>query len=377
MTEQDMYGFAATIFRYITDSASEADIKLVEEWKNDSERNSLLLDRLSQRPFLREIIEDLRTYDSRQAFVKFKNRRHRSIFRRRVGGIAAAILVGAAIISAFMLMPHDMAPETVAENVTVTLSDNKDIPLSEQDGVFRDQGHVFRSEDDQIDYSKNSPQSPAAKKTVFHTLTVPRGKEFSIVLSDGTSVKLNSDSKLKYPIIFDREKREVSIVGEAYFRVAKDVSRPFIVKTPDYYIRVTGTEFNVRSYDKSTATTLVEGSVEITVNDIVYKMRPGQQATITPEGVSIADVRLYAVTAWERGELMFSRVTLGYIMGELARCYDIKEFVFDNNELRDMLFSATLKRSNSLSQILELLEATNRVKFEFTENSLRIMSNDN
>ncbi len=128
---------------------------------------------------------------------------------------------------------------------------------------------------------------------VINKIAVPRGGHWSVVLDDGSQVWLNCESTLKFPHCFDRGRRVVELEGEAYFRIAKDEGRPFIVQTRDYDIEVTGTEFNVNSYSpNSTSTTLVEGGVKIELDGAANILTPGCRAVMTGNGIMVEEVEV-------------------------------------------------------------------------------------
>ena len=101
-------------------------------------------------------------------------------------------------------------------------------------------------------------------KITYHTLTVPKGCEFSLTLSDGSHVWLNAGSKLKYPEVFAGDHREVYLEGEAYFEVTRNEQASFSVHTRDMNLQVLGTSFNIKAYpdETETVTTLLSGSIE-------------------------------------------------------------------------------------------------------------------
>ena len=155
---------------------------------------------------------------------------------------------------------------------------------------------------------KGKQKTPAL---VYNTIDIPIGGEYQLVLADGTKVWLNADSKLRFPVSFTAERREVYLEGEAYFEVAKDSEHPFIVHISRGAIEVLGTGFNVRDYreEQKTVTTLVQGKV-------VYRpeRQPGREIMLEPgfqikdeEGGSLqprkVDVILY--TGWKDGKYVF------------------------------------------------------------------------
>ena len=207
-------------------------------------------------------------------------------------------------------------------------------------------------------------------------LSVPRGGEFETVLEDGTRVWLNADSKLRYPSFFDGGRREVELEGEAYFDVARDTTRPFIVRTGQSVIQVFGTEFNVKAYpdEREERTTLVEGSVGLRHAGKVYMLRPNDQAVVE-EG---REVRLTRVDArkeglWRTGMFVFERETLESLMGELARWYNVTVF-YTNERLKTLHFSGELDRYEDIGRILHMVGLTTDVTFSLQGRTVIVSS---
>ena len=116
----------------------------------------------------------------------------------------------------------------------------------------------------------------------YDTLMIPRGSEYSIVLTDGTKVFLNAGSEIYYPVAFSGDQREVGLKGEAYFEVAKDECRPFFVQAGDVRIRVLGTSFNVTSYPERERieTTLEQGRIQITNGKEQVNVVPDRKSVV-------------------------------------------------------------------------------------------------
>ena len=201
-------------------------------------------------------------------------------------------------------------------------------------------------------------------ETIYNTVTVPRGGEYKLVLADGTTVWLNSDSHIRYPVTFSSNTRQVELEGEAYFEVAKDVKKPFIVRMNEYNVRVTGTQFNVRNYsNESLATTLVEGGVQIERRGKLDGLRPGQQAVLENNEIRIRVVNVEEQVAWRHGAFGFTQCRLENIMEELARWYDIDVF-YMNQQVKDYHFSAWFKRSSSINEVINILEKTKKISLD-------------
>ncbi len=202
--------------------------------------------------------------------------------------------------------------------------------------------------------------------TIRNTLIVPRGGEFTLTLSDGTKVWVNSDSQLTYPVNFTDSTREVTISGEAYFSVNhSDV--PFIVKTDRGDITVLGTEFNVNNYpgSRETITTLVNGKIAYLAPDgEKFVLTPEQQIVIKQDGqkeIKTVDTR-YA-TSWKTGLFLFQEMRLEDIMNQLERWYDIHVF-YTEESVKDLHFSGDLSRFKNIGTFIEMFEKSSDVKIE-------------
>lgn len=198
------------------------------------------------------------------------------------------------------------------------------------------------------------------------TIAVPRGGMYGLTLSDGTKVWLNANTCLSFPTVFNTDTRTVELDGEAYFEVAHDPAKPFIVKTSISNIRVHGTKFNVRSHirDRSQQTTLVTGSVSIEYEGIPHMLKPGQQARITvgTENIRITEVDPHASCSWIDGLFIFENMPLHEILTQLSDWYDV-DFIYSNPTLRHLHFTGDLERYADFNEILTLIEMTTSVHF--------------
>lgn len=204
-----------------------------------------------------------------------------------------------------------------------------------------------------------------------NTITVPVGGEYGVVLSDGTRVWLNSGSVLKYPVAFNEEQREVSLVGEGYFQVTKS-GAPFVVRTEGMDIRVLGTSFNVSAYqeDKYAMATLVEGKVSVRTgtDEIQHEINPGHVLSYEKDTRKVeikeCDTDLY--TSWMNGRFRFRDMRLEDIMIKLNRWYNC-EFFYQNPELKDLRFSGAAEKDRSINYLLDLIRTVTPVDFEIDQ----------
>lgn len=207
---------------------------------------------------------------------------------------------------------------------------------------------------------------------IYNKVEIPCGGEYALVLNDGTKVRLNSLSSLRFPVVFGTGKREVELTGEAYFEVAKN-GEPFIVHTKGMKIEVLGTAFNVSAYPgEEYQTTLVSGSVKVNSDkggSLVLK--PSQQALLSPGSGSMqvrtVDVAFY--TSWVKGKIYFKDQRLEDIMKTLSRWYDI-DVKYANEEIKNKRFGCNVDRYGEITPFVELLEATKDVKISINHKTI-------
>ena len=186
-------------------------------------------------------------------------------------------------------------------------------------------GHIERGDDNRLVYTAD-----AEAEVVQNKLLVPRGGYYSVLLEDGTTVHLNAESELVYPSAFSKDVRTVSLVGEAYFDVAHDAGRPFVVEVDGYSIEVLGTQFNVTAYadERICRSTLVEGSVRIIPdngrNEEEIVLTPGEQVVheTGTDIFSVARVNTKVYTAWMDREFVFENTPLSEALRIVSRWYN-------------------------------------------------------
>lgn len=208
------------------------------------------------------------------------------------------------------------------------------------------------------DASKNNPNA-------FNTLSTPTGGQYNIVLADGTKVFLNAVSSIKYPTQFNGDNRLVELEGEAYFEVAKNKNKPFIVKSDNQSIEVLGTHFNVHAYANEAVvkTTLLEGSVAVSFKNQKSILKPGQQSNVSENftKIKIREVDTDEAIAWKNGRFKFDNADLKTVMRQLERWYGIK--VEYRGDVSDVRFSGGTFMNKNLSEVLKVLELSN-IKFK-------------
>ena len=212
----------------------------------------------------------------------------------------------------------------------------------------------------------------------YNILRVPRGGEYVLTLSDGTQVWMNSESSIRYPIQFGENERKVEIQGQAFFNVAHNAGKPFLVWSGNQQIQVLGTQFDLKAYqdDETITTTLIQGSVRISLKDdpdVQETLAPNEQCTFTKAANSLTKQRVEALSfvSWRNGRLMFENEELGEIMKTLARWYDF-EVIFVSEKAKHIRFTGTLKRYDRIDEVLNKMAKTNEIKIHVNENCITI-----
>ncbi|WP_212006047.1 FecR family protein [Chitinophaga sp. HK235] len=208
-----------------------------------------------------------------------------------------------------------------------------------------------------------NPQ-PYQGATVYNTLSTPRGGQYQLLLQDGSRVWLNAASSIRFPVAFNGNDRTVEITGEAYFEVAPDARKPFIVKAGTTQINVLGTHFNVSAYpeEDNIRTTLTAGKVVVSNGSTTQQLTPGQQSVCThgSHTISIRMVDLDQETAWKDGRFIFNG-NIRDIMHQLERWYDVS--VEYEGNISDQAFIGDISRNENLSEVLKILEFTGKIHF--------------
>jgi len=208
---------------------------------------------------------------------------------------------------------------------------------------------------------------------VYQEIKASYGTQAKVELADGTTVFLNSGSKLRFPQSFDNQKQRMVILdGEGYFNVAKNPSLPFIVQTNQLDVKVTGTTFNVNAYNDNPYVdiALVEGSVvlldkNLEQNKKLMDLSPNQVATLNCSNrkLSKQDVNdLYKYTAWINGRIVFYGDPIQTVVKKLEKWYNV-EIIIADKSLESYRFTGTFI-DESLEQILTVLSLTSPMTFE-------------
>ncbi|MBC9911650.1 FecR family protein [Chitinophaga varians] len=309
------------------------------------------------------------------ARIEHTHRKRYSInwFRVAAAAVVTGLIAGGAV---FLLKPPRQQPTTSV--VAHAAGNNQQIQLITGSGttIILDTATQLKEADGtRITAGKTgvSYQSAQTSNTpVFNTLVVPRGHTYKVVLADGTRVWLNADSKLRFPVAFSGDRREVELEGEACFETTPMAAKPFLVKVGDVQVTVLGTEFNINAYTNKTLTTLVSGKVKVDAGALAKELSPGQQAVYGQGNMTVAHVDAEQFTAWKEGLLIFDNESLGDIMTRLGREYDYT-IHFENTAIQQQRLGGNLEKSPSVAQVLTLLEQMADIHFVIDQPKRTIM----
>jgi transmembrane sensor len=259
-----------------------------------------------------------------------------------------------------------------SSKATLTLENGRQILLKEAaNGRIAQQGNieVNKAADGKIIYGPLTGNIIHSSSTsAFNTMSTPRGGEYQLTLTDGTKVWLNAASSITFPIAFSKTERRVVVNGEAYFEVAHDASKPFIVSSGNQEITVLGTHFNVKAYDDDAgiSTTLLVGSISIKniKSGEKHLLVPGQQAKLfkDKDQINIKTVNTEDAISWKNGYFLFDNQEIKSIMKIMSRWYDV-DIEYRNSNKHER-FGGTFSRSSNMSEILNNLERIGNVHFK-------------
>lgn len=374
------------IIKYLFGETSEEESLLVNQWLNENEKN---------RKYFNEIAFVWKTSGIAQNIEQNDVEKDRKIFIQKIGELPGE---------------KTMKPtEPVKRNLQLFMSNTgpKYYQWLQIAAIFILAFCLSWT----VFYFMN--RKPDTGSLEYNQIITTKGQKSQIILSDGTTVWLNSETTLRYPSAFNDMKREVFLEGEAFFEVQKKGNKiPFIVKTSEIDIKVLGTSFNVMAYpdEETIETTVVEGSVYIirkgvkSSSDQNIILKPNQKVTLLKKGSRVilseietakpimikstkaiqpisptkkeqilisrkVDIELH--TAWKDDRLIFQSETFENICYKLERWYDVKIHV-RNEELKKYRYTGKFVHNETINQVLEILKLTTPINYTFKQNDLFI-----
>lgn len=256
-------------------------------------------------------------------------------------------------------------------NVTLILSDK------EQIDVHTDTTEVVYDADGRVKVNSEELESKEDGGISMNQLIVPHGKTSYLTLSDGTKVWINSGTKLIYPSVFDKKKREVYVSGEAYFDVTKNENHPFVIKTSQIDVTVKGTQLNVSAYgdDSEQAIVLVSGKISVNNKEqkSSYDIEPNQRfsynAVSKETDIKTVDVNNYI--SWKNGYLLLQSESLDKVIAKIDRHFNAFS-QYNKVELEGIRVSGKLDMRKDLEKVLEYLSTTAPIDYSVDGNNIVI-----
>lgn|GEM_PF-1345020 len=209
----------------------------------------------------------------------------------------------------------------------------------------------------------------------YNTVATLKGEQRTLVLPDGSKVRLNAASSITFPVVFADNKRSVHLSGEALFEVRANERQPFVVQQDDIQLQVLGTTFVITGYpdEASIKTTLLSGRLKVAKGSESSILTPGEQAVIPRGDGNIRFDRQAdtgTATAWTNGFFSFRDADIGSVMRQAARWYDI-DIVYETHAAKH--FIADIPINTTLAEFLRLLEATGQVHFRIDGKKVIVM----
>ncbi|RZK68014.1 MAG: FecR family protein [Pedobacter sp.] len=284
--------------------------------------------------------------------------------------IAASLL----LISLFGLLAyrllnpgHQITPGTTIATLSVNGKKTK-LGVGHDTTIYQKNGiQVSTKADGTIVYMAVNADSATASR--LNTLETPKGGEYKVTLGDGSIVMLNAGSKLTFPTDFRGTERKVFVEGEAFFKVAKNAAKPFIVAIAGSEIKVLGTQFNVSSYpeDRETTATLLEGSIQFSNAGRKVILKPNQQVSAGYSKLEVRNVSADDFAAWTKGEFLFNDVPLNVVMQKLGRWYKVE---VDLAAMPQKNLYIKISRKADIDEVLENISKATGYQFEIESNKI-------
>ena len=379
------------IFSYINGQTDKKTVEEVEFWRKEDLRNEEFYQRASNyyagHPTRNESFSEEKLNNLYSKLQKTrKHKRQRVLWQQMTVAASIILLISLGIWWYYNTNPGEMTGIQVAmkgENTgesVIIITETGDRFTAEQLNSKMDQQTIGNKLNYTVSDSIYHVDTMKVKEEIpMHTVVVPRGKTFELVLSDGTFVLLNPESELTYPVKFDSTSmREVTLRGEGYFEVTKSSHR-FVVNTGNMKLQVYGTTFNIISRgDLPDEAVLVEGVVGITPkNSLDGKetvLHPGDKSFVDKLGqVSVTQTDLAEYTAKRNGYILFNGKTIKQVISSLELYYDVHFLVKNEAALEKEEYVFSIKQHASLREALDVIEFVSDVKFLIEGKEVKII----
>lgn len=383
------------IVTVLSGEASSEEIQLVQKWINESEANKDYFKKMQclykyvAKPSKQNNKQLLFDVDAAWGKVQAKTIRQRKTSRfsyLRWTSYAAAIISLLVILNIFDSSKNSKETDLLTSQLEVNqtnepvliLENGEKVSLQKDSFSLQKNYATIHKKDASISYKSDNQETDNETTEVQHRLVIPKGKTYDLLLADGTHVWLNAETELTYPTNFNGDQRKVKLKGEAFFDVAKDAQKPFIVELENMDIKVLGTSFNISNYeeDKTECVTLVSGSVEVNVAQKgTYQITPSEQLSLSEfhQTVNIEKVDTELFTSWKDNKYIFKNARLDDILKKLHRWYDFS-VAYEDALMGEKRFSIIIDREDDLNKVLEIISYTSNIKLEYKDKRINVRS---
>ncbi|WP_116772133.1 FecR family protein [Maribacter litoralis] len=375
------------IIKYFTQSADVEDLDILNNWLLD-DKNQKIFKSYVKTHFSINLAMNNSEFDKvKEKLLEEINKDKKQSSKIRMLSVfkyaaIAVLFLGVGFLMKNKLLVNETANVVVPREDSIVLElGNGEQQVITETGTAKIVGTsgkvIGNKKDDQLIYESQENQI-----LEYNTLSVPNGKQFGIVLSDGTRVHLNAGSSITYPTVFEKDAiRRVVLRGEAFFDVIHENNRQFVVNVQDLDVKVYGTKFNVTNYDedKQSEVVLVEGSVGLSSKESKKDLKevflePGYMGVFnkTDKNIINQKVNTALYTSWMKGNLVFRNVSFENIIQKLERHYNV--VIINNNvALANEKFNATIEtKHETIEEVFSYFNKVYQIEYQIVENKIII-----
>ncbi len=364
---------------YFNGKLSVSEEREVLAWRGACDENRRLFDAVRKENLVMREVVRARLIKGDYSSIRGRIGESRRRVFRWWYGVAAAAVVG--ILVSSVLIWHGFSVDEgndaiayigpPARTAILELADGEHHYLGGNEIEFKEQdGAQVAISSGKVVYDKKQGENVEKEDVlVYNKITVPRGAGlYRVVLSDGSVIWLNSDSRLEYPEKFAKGERKVRVTGEAFFDVVRDTVKPFIVETERQTVTVLGTEFNVSAYpSEPVMTTLASGKVTVMSGDGTgaVVLIPGEQSVLNTNSdhLVVRQVDIEDVVSWKNGIINIENMALSEILKVVSRAYDV-DFATESLPTEDIILRGSISSDETLEVFLAVLSKVADVKFK-------------
>lgn len=364
---------------YFNGKLSASEEREVLAWREACDENRRLFDAVRKENLVMREVVRARLIKGDYSSIRGRIGESRRRVFRWWYGVAAAAVVG--ILVSSILIWHGFSVDESnnaiayigppARTAILELADGEHHYLGGNEIEFKEQdGAQVAISSGKVVYDKKQGENVEKEDVlVYNKITVPRGAGlYRVVLSDGSMIWLNSDSRLEYPEKFAKGERKVRVTGEAFFDVVRDTVRPFIVETERQTVTVLGTEFNVSAYpSEPVMTTLASGKVTVMSGNGTgaVVLIPGEQSVLNTNSdhLVVRQVDIEDVVSWKNGIINIENMALSEILKVVSRAYDV-DFATESLPTEDIILRGSISSDETLEVFLAVLSKVADVKFK-------------